>query len=205
MVNLSIQKTHLCQSKFGHWKKFGFLIVGQRRTTRRKFKPSDSSGTSSSGKLSTSYFTNIIERLKQQKHQPRTRRTYHGIWKNFNEFIIQLDKIPPKWEHKLKLYCAFLVQEAKLQSSTIRSYASAIKQTLIIDGYIWDDELFLMSLFTNSCKLKNDKVKTRLPIHKGLLEMILFELENIYLKSNIHLHPISNYVPGSLLWSLQGR
>ena len=36
--------------------------------------------------------------------------------------------------------------------------------------------MFLNSLI-RSCKLENDRVKVRLPIQKGLLEMMLFELE----------------------------
>ena len=31
-----------------------------------------------------------------------------------------------------------------------------------------------------SCKLENDRLKVRLPIQKGLLEMLLFELHRVY-------------------------
>ena len=109
---------------------------------------------------------------------------YHSIWRKFNQFVIKLDDIPQSWEQKLKLYCSHLVVDLHLQSSTVRSYASAIKQILISDGYTWNNDLFLMSIFTHSCKLKNDRLKCRLPIQKGLLEMILYELEEFYTNQN---------------------
>ena len=63
------------------------------------------------------------------------------------------------------------------QSSTVKSYKSAIKKTLCNDGYPWDDNKLLMGSLTRACKLENDEVKTRLPITGQLLEAILFELE----------------------------
>ena len=63
-----------------------------------------------------------------------------------------------------------------VQSSTLKSYFSAIKHILKLDGYLWNDNKVLLSALVRSCKLENDMVKTRLPIRKGLLEMLLFEI-----------------------------
>ena len=38
----------------------------------------------------------------------------------------------------------------------------------------------MIRTLTRACRVVNDKVKTRLPIHLGLLEMILFEVECLY-------------------------
>ena len=70
-----------------------------------------------------------------------------------------------------------------IQSSTLKSYFSAIKHILKLDGYQWDDRKVLLSSLARSCRLVNDRVKTRLPIQKGLLEMILFELKRKFCSS----------------------
>ena len=80
------------------------------------------------------------------------------------------------WEQKTALFGAYLV-DTGVQSSTLKSYFSAIKHILRSDGYQWDDNKVLLSALARSCKMENDKVKTRLPIRKGLLEMILFEVK----------------------------
>ena len=64
-----------------------------------------------------------------------------------------------------------------MQSGTVKSYISAIKKTLLNDGYVWDDSKVLLSSLTRACKIVNDRIKTRLPIQCGLLELILFEIE----------------------------
>ena len=45
-----------------------------------------------------------------------------------------------------------------------------------------NNKLFLLSTFTKSCKLKNDTVFIRLPITKGLLELLLFQVQKKYRK-----------------------
>ena len=71
-----------------------------------------------------------------------------------------------------------------MQSNTVRSYVSAIKKTLIDDGYCWQDEKVLLSSLTRACRLINDRVKTRLPIQCGLLELILFEIQKVFTSAN---------------------
>ena len=51
---------------------------------------------------------------------------------------------------------------------------------MITDGYDWNDKAILLVSLTRACKLQNDRVKTRLPIGIGLLELILFEIKRVY-------------------------
>ena len=53
---------------------------------------------------------------------------------------------------------------------------------LITDGYKWDDSLTLLETITKACKILNDTVYNRFPIHIALLEMILFEIQRMFLK-----------------------
>ena len=97
-----------------------------------------------------------------------------------NKFLLNLDsRLIVSWEEKTALFGAYLVDNG-IQSSTLKSYFSAIKHVLKLDGYQWDDTKVLLSSLVRSCKLVNDKVKTRLPIQKGLLEMLLFEIDRKY-------------------------
>ena len=77
------------------------------------------------------------------------------------------------------MFVAYMIDNG-MQSCLVKSYVSAIKKTLQIDGYIWDNNKVLISALTQACKLVNDRVKTRLPIQCGLLELILFELERVF-------------------------
>ena len=118
----------------------------------------------------------VIERLKSKGNRESTKKTYHRIWTRFNKFLLKLDSKPSAWEDRVALFAAFLVQEGR-QSSTIKSYVSAIKYVLQLDGYSWSDNKVLLTTLTRACKLENDVVKTRLPIHVGLLDTLLFELD----------------------------
>ena len=110
-------------------------------------------------------------------HQKSTKKNYHHIWTKFNKFLIKLDRIPDTWEEKVSLYCTFLVSRGDVQSSTLKSYVSAIKTKLKLDGYRWDDELIYFNALTRACKMKNDRQITRLPIMQPFLECVLFEVE----------------------------
>ena len=122
------------------------------------------------------------------KNEDSTKNTYYKIWTKFNKFIIRLDRIPPTWEERTTLYCGYLIYEKGLQSKTVRTYISAIKSVLEDDGYSWNKNWALLSTLTRVCKRKYDRLKTRLPIQKRLLETILTEVgnkysEQIYLKT----------------------
>ena len=92
-----------------------------------------------------------------------------------------LDKKPTMWEDRVSLFLAYLIDRG-VQSSSIHSYVSAIKRVLVTDGYQWDDNKILLSTLTRSCRLVNDRVRTRLPIQCGLLEIILFEIKRKFVK-----------------------
>ena len=118
----------------------------------------------------------ILEGLKNQCNRESTMRNYYSIWKKFNNFLIRLDTMPINWEDRTSMYCAHLI-EAGIQSSTLKSYVSAIKFVLVQDGYKWKDENILLSTLTHSCKQINDRIYTRLPIRLKLLELLIFEVK----------------------------
>ena len=98
------------------------------------------------------------------------------MWKNFNQFIIKLDRKPKNWEEGVAWYATYLFHSG-FQSSTIRSYITAIKTTLVNDDYDWNDNAEKFNMIIRSCKMVNDMVKNRLPIQNKLLEMLLSEME----------------------------
>ena len=150
-----------------------FLFSGKRR---RKLTLSSSS---TSSRISTNEMQNIVERLMAKQNRDSTIKMYLSVWRQFNQFVISLDRIPKLWEDRATLFIGYLVDKG-IQSATIRSYISAIKKTLVVDGYKWNDDLVLVRSLAKACRIINDRVQTRFPIHYGLLEMILFELERIF-------------------------
>ena len=135
---------------------------------------------SASSKISVHHVNAILEKLKNNQTRESTSKNYLSIWRHLNKFIISLDtRENLTWEQKTALFGAYLV-EGGVQSSTLKSYFSAIKHVLKQDGYDWNDNKFLLNSLVRKCKLKNDKVKVRLPIHKGLLELLMFEIHRYY-------------------------
>ena len=121
----------------------------------------------------------IVEVLKNKQHRDSTARTYLSVWRQFNNFVISLDRKPTLWEDRATLFIAYLIGKGT-QSNTIKSYVSAIKKTLVTDGYDWNDNLVLVRSLTRACRIINDSVTTRLPIQCNLLEMILFEVQRYF-------------------------
>ena len=121
----------------------------------------------------------VLDRLKYMKHRRSTADTYHRVWNSFNKFLIKLDDRPRLWEDKTQSFCAYLVDQGS-QSSTVKSYVSAIKSVLQSDEYEWKDERLLLSTITRACKLSNDQLRCRFPIRLSLLEVILFEIERYW-------------------------
>ena len=122
----------------------------------------------------------MLEKLKNNQTRESTSNNYLMIWRKLNKFLLSLDnKLICSWEEKTALFGAYLV-DCGVQSSTLKSYFSAIKHILKLDGYKWDEGKVLLSALVRGCRLVNDKVKTRLPIQKGLLEMLLFEIKRKY-------------------------
>ena len=118
-----------------------------------------------SSSISTDKMEGIIAKLRYEHNRSVTREKYYNVWKNFNEFFIRLDRKPETWEDRLTLHVGYLISN-KRKSSTINSYISAIKAVLMDDGQQLNEDRFLLNALTSACKLKNDKVKTRLPIKR---------------------------------------
>ena len=136
--------------------------------------------TSSKSTILIRVMQNILKDLRMKTTRCSTARNYYGIWRKFNQFLIKLDDRPFTWERRVALYGAYLVSKGT-QSSTIKSYFSAIKR-ILFDGinYQFSDNNMLLASIAKACHFKNDKVQTRLPITKNLLEQILFEVEQMF-------------------------
>ena len=128
--------------------------------------------SSMSSHLSTKDICSIVERLKLQCHRDSTRKNYYVVWKIFSKFYLRLDVKPKFWEDRLVLFVGYLADNQK-QSSTIKSYISAIKHVLKEDGHMLNVNEFLMSSLTKACKLVNDTVARKLPIQKSLLKIFI--------------------------------
>ena len=137
-----------------------------------------SSSSSGSSRISMARMLQVVESLKCKKNRSSTRVNYQSIWRQFNHFLVRLDILPPTWEDRAVLFCAHLVETGK-QSATVKSYLSAIKSVLSDDDYEWCNHNVLLTTLTRACRTVNDRVLIRLPIGKGLLEMILFKLQCI--------------------------
>ena len=96
-----------------------------------------------------------------------------------------MDNKPTEWEDRIVLFAAFLIDN-NLRSSTVKSYVSALKGILTEVEVEVQYDSFLLSLLTRACKLKNDVVITRLPIHKDLLHLLLNKIESYFADKNQH-------------------
>ena len=75
----------------------------------------------------------ILRNLLANHDRESTKKNYLSIWRQFNGFLIRLDKKPKQWEDRVALFLAFQVEKGA-QSATIKSYTSAIKSVLKDDG-----------------------------------------------------------------------
>ena len=71
-----------------------------------------------------------------------------------------------------------------MQSQTIKSYVSAIRNVLLDDGWELSENKFLLSSLTKACRFKNNTVRTRLPIQTNLLHELLKFTKKFYLQQN---------------------
>ena len=118
-------------------------------------------------------------KLRTERNRSSTRSNYYCIWKTFNEFFIKLDAKPEMWEERLVLFVGYLIDNNK-KSTTINSYISAIKAVLKDDDVFINENRFILNSLIKACRLKNDKVKTRLPIKRNLLELLIQHLEIMF-------------------------
>ena len=83
-------------------------------------------------------------------------------------------------EDRVTLFVGFLI-EGKKKSGTVKSYISAMKAVLDIDGHPLNENRTILNVMTRACKLHNSsKVNIRFPIRKGLLHLITKEIDNYY-------------------------
>ena len=113
------------------------------------------------------------------KHRDTTKANYYTVWKPFNKFFLRLDVRPSSWEQHLTLFVGHLIHEKK-QSSTVRSYISAIKAVLADANIKLNEDHFLITSMTKACRLINDKVRTCLPIQKSMLNSILKTVDDYF-------------------------
>ena len=169
---------------------FAIVLLEQLEQNRSK-KRKHSSGASTSSRLSSQKITSIIDRLKSQKitgiidrlktqqYRSSTRKNYYAIWKVFGKFLIRLDHKPKEWSDRLTLFVGYLVQK-DYQSATVKSYISAIKAVLKEDGVKISEDQYTLSSLVRACKLKNDRVHSRMPIQSGMLAVLLRTLDEYY-------------------------
>ena len=158
------------------------LVAELKRSKRKKRKNRHQKGdvkSTTSSQISTSSIERIIERLKTQQYRDSTRRNYYTVWRIFNKFFIRLDDKPESWEHRLNLFVAHLI-DSKRQSSTVKSYVSAIKAVLAENEIEFDVNESLIASLTQACRLTNDHICTRLPIQKEMLRIILEQVDKSY-------------------------
>ena len=121
-----------------------------------------------------------MDRLKGQQHRSTTQNNYYTIWKLFNKFFLRLDKKPPSWGERLTLFVGYLINCQK-QSSTVKSYISAIKAVLKTNDIEINENEFLLTSLTRACRLNNDRVTTKLAVHKGVLFILLRRINSTYM------------------------
>ena len=126
--------------------------------------------------ISTASIQSMVDKLKTQGIRNSTRRNYYSVWKQFNLFYIKLDHKPDNWEERVVLFVGYLIEIKRTQSQTGRSYVSAIKKVLWDDGILLNEDRVLINSLTKACKIKNDRIRHRLPIKKPMLHMLLNKL-----------------------------
>ena len=174
----------------GPCKNYGYIELSELLIAGKKMDPELrklSQGISSQGtsRISTSSMERIVQMLLNRQHRDSTAKNLPriSIWRKFNRFVISLDAKPDLWEDRTTLFVGYLINKG-MQSSTIKSYVSAIKKTLVLDRYDWNDKLVLVRSLAKACRIINDKVRTRLPIQCRLLEIILFEVQRFFAVDN---------------------
>ena len=150
-------------------------LVGRSQSPTRRSRKTDDNPSI----ISADHMWQIIEKLKSFKNRKTTMKNYLSIWRQFNRFLLKLDMKPRLWEDHTMLFAASLIENG-IQSSTLKSYISAIKCMLIDDDYNWDNRKILLRTLARSCRYVNNKLQVRLPIQNKLLELIIFEIQRIF-------------------------
>ena len=141
------------------------------------FDTSDISSTLSV--ISANAMQNIVDKLRFKCYRDSTKCNYYGIWKQFNQFYLRLDKKPNTWEERLILFVAYLIKTNK-KSNIIKCYVSAIKVILRDDNRKLREDTALLAALTKATWLHNDRIHVRLPIRKRMLTMLLNSVEAFF-------------------------
>ena len=152
-------------------------ISGKKRKRKQfnKIKKKNSSSTLMTSTVSSQEILNIIDKLRLKRFRQSILDNYYSIWRAFNKFILRLDDMPNHWEDRVILYIGYLIKENR-QSSTIRSYVSALRAILMEAGHELTEDKFLLKALTKACKLTNDRVRIKIPIKKHMLTELLDKL-----------------------------
>lgn len=139
------------------------------------------SSESSDGKVvySREQYRFILSKIKGKRLRPKTKKFYRNRWVVFNRFIQQFDVMPDTWEERLHIYAAHLVDNKK-QSSTVRTYITAIRQILRLADIEINEDKYLISSLVKACKLENDRLYIRMPIQLPLLKEVLRMTHDYY-------------------------
>ena len=106
-------------------------------------------------------------------------KNYYAIWNVFNTFYLKLDKKPGNWEDRLMLFVGYLINK-KCKSMTIRSYICAIKSVPHDVNVTVHEDTYLLGSLIKACRLKNDQIIHKLPIHHSMVQLIVSECIEYY-------------------------
>ena len=154
--------------------------------------------------ISTSAIQSIIERLRMGRLRNTTKNNYYCVWKKFNQFYIKLDVKPYSWEERITLSARYLV-DSKKRLQTVKSYISAIRVVLQDDGIELNENKFLLNSLIQTCKFKNNLVRIRMPIKKGVVNSFVeTDIENILrCKPAVSWQAVQGPVRHRILWDVQ--
>lgn len=120
----------------------------------------------------------MVQELEVRAVEDSTLATYMVAWHSFNEFYINLDDKDITREHRLELYIAYLIIK-KIQEPTVRSYISGIKYVANLIGIHIDDSKCRFHSLVKAARIKNGKVRIRLPIKLKLLNWMIDEVPKL--------------------------
>lgn len=136
--------------------------------------------SSSDSKIDLEYFTRVIvERNMQKDVGPASKDSYHGIFRNFIDFLNIFNTVPERWEDKIVLYTTFLADNI-YEEATIRSYLSAIRHELKQDGVILHEDRCKLEAIIRSSRYKNKGKRDRQGISQQMLHHLLDQVDYKY-------------------------
>ena len=79
-------------------------VAGKNKNIGKKKRNVETSSRTS--RISITDMERILEQLKKKQHRDSTAKTYLSTWKQFNNFVISLDRKPRLWEDRAMLFIA---------------------------------------------------------------------------------------------------